>query len=234
MMAPGSKVLHGRRVIVGGGTGDIGVAVTAALLDAGADVIVPVRNAAKSALLPASDRLHLVEGFPVDDDGVLQLSQAISALGPVDGAIASIGPWLQSGPLLSVGVDTWNAALDASLTSHLLFARAVIPVLAPRAGYIFINGAAALEPVPGAGATSIAARAQTMLADVLEAENPAIGVHRLMLRSFIATRRRTDPDPRWVTAAEVGQMCCWLLGDLGQLTAGSTITLNMRRHLPER
>ena len=220
--------LAGRRIIVGGGTGDVGVAIVAALLDAGAEVLVPLRAPAKAAGLPASERLHLIEGFPRDDAGVDHLSQAISALGALDGAVASIGPWRQSGPLLDVALAEWHAVMAASLTSHLLFARAVMPRLAIGGRYLFVNGAAALNPVPGAGPVSIAARAQMMLADVIEAENPSIGVHRLMLNSIIATRRRASPDPSWVTAAEVGKTCCWMLGDDGRLTAGTTITLNPR------
>jgi hypothetical protein len=50
----------------------------------------------------------------------------------------------------------------------------------------------------------------------------------LMLRSIIATRARTSPDPSWITAAEVGDACAWLLTPQGRLTAGSIVTLNQK------
>jgi NAD(P)-dependent dehydrogenase (short-subunit alcohol dehydrogenase family) len=220
--------LAGRRIVVGGGTGDVGVEIVARLLAAGADVVVPVRNPAKAGALGSHARLSVIEGFPEDDAGVAALHDSLAATGPIHGAVAALGPWFHGPALTQLSKVDWDAMVAAALTSHFLFARAVVPVLIPRGQFILINGGAALAPVPHSGIVSILARAQTMLAEVLAAENPGIGVHTLMLRSIIATRARPSPDPSWITAAEVGDACAWLLTPQGRLTAGSIVTLNQK------
>lgn len=220
--------LRGRRIVVGGGTGDVGVEIVAALLGAGADVVVPARNTAKAAALGTHDRLSVLDGFPEDDAGVAGCREKLAACGPIHGAVAAIGPWFHGPVLTELPKADWDAMVAAALTSHFLFARAVMPMLHPRGQYVLINGGAALAPVPHSGVVSILARAQTMLAEVLAAEHPGVGVHTLMLRSIIATRARRSTDPSWVTAAEVGDACAWLFTPQGRLTAGSIVTLNQK------
>lgn len=219
--------LTARRIVVGGGTGDVGVDVVAALLDAGADVVVPVRTTAKADVLRAAvgheARLSFIEGFPSDDDGVRKLAGDI---GEVHGAVATIGSWRRASALMAMPLTEWNQVASANLTAHFLFAKAVVPRIAAGGQYIMINGAGALQPVPNSGHVSIMASAQIMMGEALRAENPQVLFHTLMLRSIIATRARAKPDPSWVTSRQVGETVCWMLGDQGRLTAGSTVTLS--------
>jgi uncharacterized protein YbjT (DUF2867 family) len=75
--------LAGRRIVVGGGTGDIGVEVVAQLLEAGAEVLVPVRDKRKAEVLkrqaPTGSALTIVDAFPQDDAGVTHLRRTTSA-----------------------------------------------------------------------------------------------------------------------------------------------------------
>jgi NAD(P)-dependent dehydrogenase (short-subunit alcohol dehydrogenase family) len=219
--------LRGKTIVIGGGTGDVGVEIVAALLAAGASVLALVRSAGRVHTLPNHERLTIVDGFPEDDAAVEELRAKLARHGHIDGAIASLGPWFH-GPVLSdLPKDDWDKMVGAALTSHYLFARATMPALTASGGhYIMINGAAALAPVPHSGVVSILARAQAMIGEVLAAENPSIVVQTLMLRSIIATRARPKADPSWVTAREVGEACCWLLTAQGRLTAGSKTTLH--------
>ena len=217
--------LTGRRIVVGGGTGDVGVEIVAALLAAGADVLVPVRNLAKAAALGAHERLSVIEAFPEDDAGVTALREKLTTAGRLDGAVAALGPWFHGPALTHLPKTDWDAMVAASLTSHFLFARSVVPVLAGGGQYILVNGGAALAPVPHSGVVSILARAQTMLAEVLAAEHQTVQIHTLMLLSIIATRARHDPDPDWVTAQQVGQKCAWLFETRAQETAHAAGTV---------
>jgi NAD(P)-dependent dehydrogenase (short-subunit alcohol dehydrogenase family) len=222
--------LSGKRIVVGGGTGDVGVEIVTRLLHAGAHVYALVRPSARAQTLGAHSRLTLIEGFPDSDSGVAAIRQSIAQIGPVDAAIASLGPWFHGPALAELAKSDWDAMVAASLTSHYLFARSVMPALnASRGQYIMINGAAALTPVPDSGVVSVMARAQTMIAEVLAAENPAEGMHTLMLRSVIATRARQAPQAHWITASEVGDACAWLLTAQGRLTAGSVVTLSEKQ-----
>jgi len=201
---------------VGGGTGDVGVEIVAALLAAGADVIVPVRNMAKAAALGGHARLSVIEGFPEDDAGIAALRETLATTGPLHGAVAALGPWFHGPALTQLPKADWDQMVQASLSSHYLFARAAIPTLADGGQYLMINGGAALCPAPHSGIVSILAAAQAMMAQVFAAEHQNLEVHVLMLLSIIATRARLNPDPDWLTAQEVGQKCAALLATAAQ------------------
>jgi NAD(P)-dependent dehydrogenase (short-subunit alcohol dehydrogenase family) len=221
--------LSGKRIAIGGGTGDVGSEIVAQLLHAGAEVVAIVRSAARADALARHDRLTVLEGFPEDDTGVAALRGELAGFAPIHGAVASLGPWFHGPALSELPLGDWNHMLGAGLTSHYLFARALMPALTVSGGqYVMINGAAALAPVPHSGVVSVIARAQTMIAEVLAAENPTVGVHTLMLRSMIVTRARPAHDPSWITASEVGEACAWLFTPQGRLTAGGTVTLNQK------
>jgi NAD(P)-dependent dehydrogenase (short-subunit alcohol dehydrogenase family) len=221
--------LAGRRIVVGGGTGDIGVEIVAQLLQEGAEVLVPVRDVRKADVLkrqaPTGSALTIVDAFPQDDDGVARLQDAVRRWGPCHGAVASLGPWFHGPAIAALPTADWQRMVTASLTSHFLFARSVVPVLAPRGQYVMLNGAAALVPVVHSGVVSVMAAAQTMLGQVLAAENPSIRVHTLMLKSIVATRARPQSDPSWLTSHEVGAMTAWLFTEAGRLTGGTTLQL---------
>jgi NAD(P)-dependent dehydrogenase (short-subunit alcohol dehydrogenase family) len=224
--------LAGRRIVVGGGTGDVGVDIVAQLLEDGADVLVPVRDKRKADVLKQhasrASALTIVEGFPSDDAGVARLREAIGHWGPFDGAVASLGPWFHGPAITALPTADWERMVTASLTSHFLFARSVAPLLAPRGQYVMLNGAAALAPVANAGVVSVMAAAQTMLGQVLAAENHRIRVHTLMLKSIVATRARLQSDPSWITSQEVGVMTAWLFTEAGRLTGGTTVQLTAK------
>jgi NAD(P)-dependent dehydrogenase (short-subunit alcohol dehydrogenase family) len=219
--------LSGKRIVIGGSTGDVGVEIVDRLLASGADVIAVVRSAARADALPKKASLTLIDGFPEDDAGVAALQAKLAVLGPVHGAVASLGPWFHGPALADLPKADWDNMVSAALTSHYLFARSLMPALSTSAGqYVMINGAGALAPVPHSGVVSILAHAQMMIGEVLAAETPSVGVHTLMLRSIIATRARPKHDPSWITAGEVGEACAWLFTDQGRMTAGSVLTLN--------
>jgi NAD(P)-dependent dehydrogenase (short-subunit alcohol dehydrogenase family) len=227
MMA--SHDLTGLRIVIGGGTGDVGNEIIERLLAAGAEVLAVIRSAGRAEALGTHERLTLIEGFPDDDASVAAVRQELQKLGPIHGAVASLGPWFHGPALSELPKLEWDHMVSAALTSHYLFARSLMPALAAASGqYIMINGAGALAPVPHSGVVSILAHAQMMMGEVLAAEHEAVSVHTLMLRSIIATRARRTADPTWVTAAEVGDACAWLFTPQGRMTAGSTVTLNQK------
>ncbi len=202
--------LRHRRILIAGGTGDVGVEIVASLLKAGAHVVALTRSRARAEGLPNDPGLSVVEGFPDTDESVAKLRREVDRLGPIDGSVASLGPWFHGPGIVDLPKAGWDHMVAASLTSHFMFARLAVPSLKPGGRHLMINGGAALGPAPHSGVVSIMARAQTMLAEVLAAENPSRSVHTLMLLSIIATRARPDPDPRWITAHAVGEECARL------------------------
>lgn len=221
--------LDGKRIIVGGGTGDVGEGIVAALTEAGAHGLVPSRSPDKAAALRATlahpDRLTLLDPLPATEAGVARMRDALAAEGQVDGAVASLGSWFSFGTLIETTADQMQTAYESLLRSHILFARPVLPALKPGGTYVTINGAGSKSPVPGSSAVSIMAHAVDMVAATIRSEHPEIRNHIVMLDSVIATRARPCPDPSWVTAREVGNTVAHLFTPLGQLTSGTTLTL---------
>lgn len=220
--------LSGRHILLGGATGDVGIEIARVLLAAGANVTALVRSRSRADALGDHSRLRVIAGFPQSDAGVDDAVARLRDAGPLDGAVASLGPWFQGPPLRDLPLADWSRMLEASLTSHYVFARTAFGLMQPGSQYVMVNGGAALAPIPGSGVVSILARAQLMMGEVLAAENPGIGLHTLMLQSVIATRARPAADPAWMTAEEVGAACAWLFTDEGRLTAGSVLTLTAR------
>lgn len=224
--------LSGKRIVVGGGTGDVGSAIVDVLSHAGAHVLVPARDMTKAAALwdqvRAPERVEIIDGFPTDEAGIGDLSSRLMEAGPIDGAVASLGSWFTFGPLTKTPLKGFRRAFESLLCSHFLFARAVVPALRPGSTLVMVNGAGSEEPVPNSAAVSIMAHGLSMLFESLVVENPRLHIHMLMLRSVIATRARRNPDPSWVTAEQVGETAHWLFSPQGQRTAGTVVALTPR------
>lgn len=223
--------LAGKRVLVAGGTGDVGEGIVRALLGAGASVIVPARSPAKAerlrAGLPDAAGLTTVPG----EAGVPEAASAVAAMvqadGPLDGVVASLGGWWQGPPLTEVTPDVWHELIANNLTSHFAVARAFVPLL--RAGGVFVQvlGGAAAYPAPNSSLVSITAAAVAMMGRVMQAElGAAVQVRQIQVNSFVATRSRKAADPSWVTADEVGETAAGLIA--GTLPGELTVHLNAK------
>ena len=200
------------RVVVCGGTGDVGEGVVQALIEHGAKVALPARSEDKAARIRSAvadpARLTVYRGDLGDPVGAEAMAAAIAADGPVDAVVASLGGWWQGARLVDVAPAEWVRVLGDNLTSHYSVARAFMPVLTPGRGvYVQVLGAAAELPIAGSSLISITAAAAAMLGRMVEAERKegeAI-VRQLMIASIVATRSRQIVDPSWVTAREVGE-----------------------------
>lgn len=110
----------GKRIVIGGGTGDVGVEIVSALLHAGAEILAVVRSASKAEALGKHERLTVIAGFPEGDDSVSALRSTLREHGPIDGAVASLGPWFHGPDLADLPKGDWDNMVAAALTSHFL------------------------------------------------------------------------------------------------------------------
>jgi 3-oxoacyl-[acyl-carrier protein] reductase len=227
-----------KTVIVAGGAGDVGEGIVRAFCAAGWSVIVPSRSRARlDALATAVEEdLELVETDLSDPDAARRFATRIGGREDGVGAIvAALGGWAQHGRLLDIGPEDWARVLRDNLTSHLIAAQALTPLLArQRSAYLMINGGAADAPVPGAGAVSIAAAAQLMLMRVLDGELAAFGARALTLEldSVINTRARPRPKPEWITADEVGRLALLLVAPEAAALHGHIVKAGELRRAP--
>ena len=212
--------LTGKRVLVAGGTGDVGSGIVEVFLKWGAEVIVPSRVPEKAnrlrAALVSPDRLITVPGDVGTVTGAEAVARQVHKTGPLDGVVASLGGWWQGSALIDVDASTWDAVIAGNLTSHYSTAKAFLPLLHDRGGtYVQILGAAAEFPVPRSSLVSITAAAVSMMGRALASESTRLDVRvrQIMIASIVATRARETVDPSWVTAAEVGEIAAGMIGD---------------------
>lgn len=213
------RQLEKKRVLVAGGTGDVGVGIVGALLAQGASVLVPVRSPDKAERLRTglngnAAGLRTIPGDVGSVEGAAAVAERIEE--PLDGVVASLGGWWQGPALTEVDAATWEAVLANNLTSHFAAAKAFAPLLAEREGcYVQILGAAAEQPVSGSSLVSITAAAVTMMGRVMAAEHRprSVTVRQIMIASLVATRARPRVDPSWITAEDVGLAAASILAE---------------------
>ncbi len=200
-------------VLVAGGAGAVGEGIVAALLDAGATVAVPARQAQRLNDLRdrvgGSDRLLGVVGEVADPtDAERVRDEIVGTLGPPDAVIAAIGGWASGPKLADTPLAEWDAILARNLRIHQVVASTYIPLLRhrPSATYGVIIGDTARQPAANAGPVSITAAAQLMAARVLGVEERESGVQVLaFILGPVITRNRPSGQPQWLTARDVGE-----------------------------
>lgn len=230
---------NGKTVLIAGGAGEVGEGVVRAFLADGARVVVPSRSGEKLNALRTSmsDSDHFITktaDVSTPNGATLLRDWIAENVGPIDAVVASLGSWWQGQPLTDVSLDTWHEVLDMGLTTHFNVAKTFMPVLAEQSGasYTFINGAAALNPIPGSGPLSVSAAGQLMLKDVMAAENETVRVNTLVLATPIRTRSRPDGEEEWLTADEVGTYAVYLASDVARHRNGETIVFESAKQLP--
>jgi NAD(P)-dependent dehydrogenase (short-subunit alcohol dehydrogenase family) len=235
--------LAGKIALVVGGAGEVGEGITHALLTAGAIVAVSSRDNDKlSALhdrIPAEQDgqyvpLHGDVGTP---EGVRAVRERVEFVcRRIDAVVISLGAWWQKSPIVFSTPADWDTVLASNLTPHYLAATTFLPMINKRQGtsLVFIHSAAADVPVPNSGLVSIAAHAQLMLMRVLASEHrhEPVRINSLIVGTPVASPRREDSDPDWLTVDEVGRYVAWLVSDRCGMR-GQIVRLNSRAQLTD-
>lgn len=211
--------LREKRILIAGGTGNVGWHLVEAHLAEGATVVVPSRSRAKLDLLErgidAVSRQRLI-GIVGDMTDERQAREILRTAGPLDGAVASLGDFVPAPSILGAGTGDLRRTLDGYVMAHFAVARAVVPHLAQRGGgYVLINGPLAFEPLhPGTGLVSIATAAQAMLARLLmkETAGSRVRVSEVVLYSGFGWN---DDEGDETAGAEIGGFVAGLLADEG-------------------
>jgi NAD(P)-dependent dehydrogenase (short-subunit alcohol dehydrogenase family) len=146
-----------RHVIVTGGTGALGTAVVALLLEAGATCHVPYVNEAEAQRFPQRDNpavtLYRV-GDLADEGAVTRLYGAVPQLW----ASLHLAGGFAAAAIAETGAAQFKAQIDGNLTSCFLCCRAAVMTMAAKGEGRIVNVAAraALEWRTGAGMTAYA------------------------------------------------------------------------------
>ena len=197
-------------VLVAGGTGGLGRAVSLAFLAEGAKVVVTYRNqdefaALQSAASPTGSEL---EGHRVDvtDEAVVGglIADVLSKHGRLDAMVNTVGAYAGGVKLWELDTKVFDRMLSMNLLAGYALSRAaVLPMLKQKQGAI-VNVAAKAALDHGAGAAAYAASKAAALAmvDSLAADVKGTGVRvNSILPSIIDTEpnRTAMPDANYAT-----------------------------------
>ena len=225
-----------QRVLIAGGTGGLGRAVSLAFLNQPAKVAVTYRSesefaALKTAAGSASASLEGHQTDATDEAAVGRLVAELTSNGRIDAFVNTIGGYSAGAPLW----DTDPAVLDRMLTLNLragyLLARAVVPVMLKQGSGAIVNIAAraAVDHAAGAFAYAASKAAAVAMIDSLAADLKGTGVRaNSVLPSIIDTEanRRAMPKAdfaKWPTPEEIARVILFLCSEDARLISGASI-----------
>ena len=212
-----------RTVLVTGGTGALGRAVTKRLLDEGHRVAVTwvVKEEAEELqeALGETDDLFLVETDVTDAISIANaLDDVTAALGPVESLVHLVGAWRGGTPVHDLSMDVWDQMLNFNLRSAMLCCRAVLPSMR-RAGWgriVLVSSRAAHEGRSGQAAYAVAKAGVAVLAETIAEENKGLDVTaNVVAPSALDTpaNRSAMPDAdfkAWVPTSDVAASISFL------------------------
>jgi len=158
--APPRGRLEGRRVlVVGGGQMDIGEpgtpigngrAIAVLFAREGAAVAVADRDVKSAEATVALIEREAGQAFAIaadasnEADVIRMVAEARAGLGDLDGLVLNVGigaggPWLEG-----TSLDAWNKIFAVNITSHMLAAKAALPVMAAGSSIVFVSSIAGL------------------------------------------------------------------------------------------
>lgn len=207
-----------RTVLITGGTGGLGGAVTTAFLDAGWRVVLSVRD--KGAAVP--DAAVQVPADLVDPAAVARTAGVAAGDdgAPLRAVVNLVGGYAASGRIHETPIDVVEHMLTVNLRPTYLVTQATLPHLVAAGGgaVVCVSARAAVAPFAGA-AGYIAAKAAVLAfsnAVAVEYKNDGLRCNAV-LPSVIdtPTNRAAQPSAdhsRWVPPAEIAAVIRFLAG----------------------
>jgi NAD(P)-dependent dehydrogenase (short-subunit alcohol dehydrogenase family) len=227
----------GRVVIVAGGTGGLGRAVSLAFLEDGARVIVTYRKDEEFRALKdsAGPNASSLEGHPVDvtDEAAAGtfVGGVLASHGALDVLVNTVGAYAGGVKFWDMTTKVFDQMLALNLRSGYVLARAVMPAMLKAGHGSIVNVAAKAAVDHGAGAAAYAASkaAAVALMDSLAADARGTGVRvNSILPSIIDTapNRLAMPEAdfaAWPKPQDIAHVVLFLSSDLAKTIHGAAV-----------
>lgn len=227
----------GKVVLVSGGTGGLGRAVSLAFLAEAAHVIVTYRReeefaALKDAAGAASSALEGHRADITDEAAVAELVQQVLAQHRrLDAVVNTIGGYAGGITLWELKTQVLETMLSLNLRAGFTLAKAVLPAMLKQGHGSIVNVAAKAAFDHGAGAAAYAASkaAAVALMDSLAADTKGTGVRvNSILPSIFDTpaNRKAMPGAdfdAWPRPEDIAQVILFLSSDLANSIHGAAI-----------
>ena len=227
----------GKLVVVAGGTGGLGRAVSLAFLEEGAKVVVTYREQKEFDAVKgeAGANGSSIEGHRVDvtdETAVRQLlDRVLAEHSRLDALVNTVGGYAGGVNLWEVETKVFDQMLALNLRSGYALSRAVIPAMLKQRHGAIVNVASKAALDHGAGAAAYAASKAGALAlmDSLAAEIMGTGVRvNSVLPSIIDTeanrKAMSNADfAKWPKPQEIARVILFLCSDDAKVIHGAAV-----------
>lgn len=219
--------------IVTGGTGGLGAAVVARLLDDGWRVVVPWIVEDELTRVDQRDGLELIEADLFDPGAAAQVVSAAVAddATPLRGLVNLVGGFAVGGRVHETPIEEFERQLRLNLRATYLMTQAAIPPMLENGGgsIVCVSTRAAVQPFRGAAGYIASKAAVTAFVQVVATEYRDDGLRcNAILPSVIDTpaNRAAMPNAdhsRWVAPEAIAKVIAFLLSDDSEPTSGAAI-----------
>jgi len=222
-------------ILVAGGTGGLGRAVSLAFLAEGAEVFVPYRNEPEFASLKSAPGAFRVFGRSLDvtdETAVRQyIEKIIAERGRLDALVNTVGGYVGGAKAWDLDPQSLDRMLALNLRSGWALVRAAAKVMLVQGSGAIVNVAAkaAVDHAAGAAAYAASKAAALALMDSLAADLKGSGVRvNSILPSIIDTEanRRAMPKAnfaKWPRPEEIARVILFLCSEESRVIHGAAI-----------
>jgi NAD(P)-dependent dehydrogenase (short-subunit alcohol dehydrogenase family) len=224
-----ARPVAARSVLVTGGTGGLGGAVTQAFVEAGWRTVVPYRSTPPEGAVA-------VEADLTDPTSVRRVAEVAAEApdAPLKAVVNLVGGFAMGGRVHETPVEEFEAQFRTNLRPTYLVCAATIPRLIDAGGgsIVCLSSRAAVQPFPGAAGYITSKAAVLALVDALDAEyqNDGIRVNAVLpgvidtpanRKSMAGANRET-----WVSPADIARTILFLAGDESSTISGARIPVH--------
>jgi NAD(P)-dependent dehydrogenase (short-subunit alcohol dehydrogenase family) len=224
-------------VLVAGGTGGLGRAVSLAFLEEGAKVVVTYRQQKEFDALKseagANDSAIEGHGVDVTDETAVRqlLAKVLAEHGRLDALVNAVGAYAGGVNLWDLETKVFDQMLALNLRSGYALLRAAIPAMLKQKHGSIVNVAskAALDHGAGAAAYAASKAAAVALMDSLAAEVKGTGVRvNSILPSIIDTEANRKAMAgadfaKWPKANDIARVILFLCSDDARVIHGAAV-----------
>jgi NAD(P)-dependent dehydrogenase (short-subunit alcohol dehydrogenase family) len=228
---------EGSVVLVAGGTGGLGRAITLAFLEEGAKVVATYRNPAEwdAVKSEAGANAARLEGFTIDVTDEAAVRQLIEKIlikhGRLDALVNSVGGYAGGLKLWETDTKVFDQMLNLNLRSGYALSRAAVPAMLKQGHGAIVNVAAkaAFHHDAGAGAYAASKAAAVAMMDCLAADLKDTGVRvNTVLPSIMDTEANRKAMPKadfakWPKTRDIARVILFLCSDDAKVIHGAAV-----------
>ena len=232
-----SGKFHEKVILIAGGTGGLGRAVSLAFLEEGAKVVVTYRKqeALDALMVAAGASAARLAGFGVDvteEAAVRQLVEKILAQHDrLDVLVNTVGSYAGGTNLWDLETKVFDQMLALNLRSGYALSRATVRAMLKKGRGVIVNVAskAAIDHAAGAAAYAASKSAAVALLDSMAADLKGSGIRvNTILPSIIDTEANRKAMPaadfsKWPKPEEIVRVILFLCSDDAKVIHGAAI-----------